>query len=108
MLKEVKKELHRLEGVAEGIQVFHPRIGHFITQRVNAIQRCLYISEDTPDLRKLSGNSKPGFEFVDQEVAANPQDFELAEDGDYPVRKKAKRELRGKIEDRKVMEAIHG
>jgi hypothetical protein len=96
----IQEELKKLEGVSEGLGIFHPRVGHYIKQRVDAIARIVY--EEPIDFSKLNTLGKPEYSVADREVAEHPEDYELAPDGDYPVRKK-KQEIKGKIEEKKIL-----
>ena len=68
--------LSRLEGVAEGLGIFHPKVGHYINQQTDALRVLLTVeenifeklSEEVEDLTHLSITPKEGFEEIDREA----------------------------------------
>jgi hypothetical protein len=67
----LKRNLFQLEGVVEGLAPFHPRLGQFMRQRLDEMQRALYIGADSADLSMLSDAPKP-----DSPEAVNYQKLE--------------------------------
>jgi hypothetical protein len=90
VLKITKKSLFKLEGVAEALKPFHPRLGSYIEGNINEIRRAIYAHEKpdtTDDWHNLGSRSKPGWEGVDREVE---EAFENS------------------INDRKIMDELEG
>jgi hypothetical protein len=93
VFRRTKNSLLKLEGVAEGLKPFHPRMGAYIEANINEIRRSIYAYENPLGLveawEKASFKSKPGYEEIDREVEEEYKEF-----------------VKNKITDRKVIEEL--